>query len=133
MSERFTYEVTDTGKYYYENNTRIFPEQFWSIIQRLDEEIRLLRRDVEYYMETYKVEEYGLEMEHVSIPSGMLSRKELLYETEKLIRVVRNLEQLNSKLKKENEDLKQTIDTICDDYEKSHGMSIRNADWFTAW
>ena len=37
------------------------------------------------------------------------------------------------RLKKEVEEYKQTIDTICKDYEASHGMSIRNADWFTAW
>ena len=36
-------------------------------------------------------------------------------------------------LKKEVEEYKQTIDTICKDYEDSHGMSIRNAEWFTAW
>lgn len=36
-------------------------------------------------------------------------------------------------LKKEVEEYKQTIDTICKDYEASHGMSIRNAEWFTAW
>lgn len=34
---------------------------------------------------------------------------------------------------KENEELKQTIKTICKDYEVSHGMDIRNAEWFTAW
>ena len=37
------------------------------------------------------------------------------------------------RLKKEVEEYKQTIDTICKDYEDSHGMSIRNAEWFTAW
>lgn len=36
-------------------------------------------------------------------------------------------------LKKEVEEYKQTIDTICKDYENSHGMNIRNAEWFTAW
>ena len=29
--------------------------------------------------------------------------------------------------------LQQTIDTIAKDYEESHGMDIRNAEWFTAW
>ena len=33
----------------------------------------------------------------------------------------------------ENEQLKQTIETICKDYENHHGMDIRNAEWFTAW
>ena len=37
------------------------------------------------------------------------------------------------RLNKEVEEYKQTIDTICKDYEASHGMSIRNAEWFTAW
>ena len=31
------------------------------------------------------------------------------------------------------QELKQTIDTIAKDYEESHGMDIRNAEWFTAW
>lgn len=39
----------------------------------------------------------------------------------------------NEQLKKENEQLKETIEIICEDYEKNHGMDIRNADWFTAW
>ena len=30
-------------------------------------------------------------------------------------------------------ELQQTIDTIAKDYEESHGMDIRNAEWFTAW
>ena len=30
-------------------------------------------------------------------------------------------------------ELQQTIDTIEKDYEESHGMDIRNAEWFTAW
>lgn len=36
-------------------------------------------------------------------------------------------------LEKENEELTQTIETICKDYEESHGIDIRNAEWFTAW
>lgn len=30
-------------------------------------------------------------------------------------------------------ELQQTINTIAKDYKKSHGMDIRNAEWFTAW
>lgn len=37
------------------------------------------------------------------------------------------------KLLNENEELKQTIVTICKDYEEAHGMDIRNAEWFTCW
>ena len=33
----------------------------------------------------------------------------------------------------EKEELQKTIETICEDYEKAHGMDIRNSDWFTAW
>lgn len=36
-------------------------------------------------------------------------------------------------LKKENQELKRTINRISEDYEESHGMDIRNAEWFTAW
>ena len=35
--------------------------------------------------------------------------------------------------KKRIKELQQTIDTIAKDYEESHGMDIRNAEWFTAW
>lgn len=42
-------------------------------------------------------------------------------------------EKENDKLKKENKELKDTINTICKDFETAHGMNIRNADWFTAW
>lgn len=30
-------------------------------------------------------------------------------------------------------ELQETIDTIAKDYKTSHGMDIRNAEWFTAW
>lgn len=30
-------------------------------------------------------------------------------------------------------ELQQTINIIAKDYEESHGMNIRNAEWFTAW
>jgi len=36
-------------------------------------------------------------------------------------------------LHEENKELQNTIETICKDFEESHGMNIRNADWFTAW
>ena len=36
-------------------------------------------------------------------------------------------------LEKENEQLKQTIENICKDYEEAHGMDIRNAEWFKEW
>ena len=38
-----------------------------------------------------------------------------------------------NKLNNENIELQKTIETICEDYEKAHGMDIRNSDWFTAW
>ena len=31
------------------------------------------------------------------------------------------------------QELERDIETICNDYEKSYGMDIRNAEWFTAW
>ena len=37
------------------------------------------------------------------------------------------------KLNERIKELQQTIDTIAKDYEESHGMDIRNAEWFTAW
>ena len=38
-----------------------------------------------------------------------------------------------NELHEENKELQDTIKTICKDFEESHGMDIRNADWFTAW
>lgn len=42
------------------------------------------------------------------------------------------VDELNEKEDRIKE-LQQTIDTIEKDYEESHGMDIRNAEWFTAW
>ena len=47
MSERFTYEVTDTGKYYYDNGVRIFPKNFWQIIHDLNNENEQLKEQQE--------------------------------------------------------------------------------------
>lgn len=46
MNDKYTYEVTDTGKYYYENNVRIFPEQFWHIIKKLEYENKELKKEL---------------------------------------------------------------------------------------
>ena len=40
---------------------------------------------------------------------------------------------LLNELYEENKEFQNTIETICKDFEESHGMDIRNADWFTAW
>lgn len=55
-----------------------------------------------------------------------LSRKEIVDK-------LNDFNDENERLKKENENLKRTIDCICEDYEIFHGMDIRNAEWFTAW
>ena len=44
-------------------------------------------------------------------------------------RIIDRLNDQDERLK----ELQQTIDTIAKDYEYSHGMDIRNAEWFTAW
>jgi len=46
---------------------------------------------------------------------------------------LRDIKKENKQLKKENKELNDIIDTIEKDYENRYGMSIRNADWFTAW
>ena len=46
---------------------------------------------------------------------------------------VKDLSDDYEQLLKENKELQDTIETICKDFEESHGMDIRNADWFTAW
>lgn len=42
MNDKYTYEVTDTGQYFYENDVRIFPDQFWKIIKKLEHKIEEL-------------------------------------------------------------------------------------------
>lgn len=44
-----------------------------------------------------------------------------------------SLMDLLNELNDENEQLKQTIENICKDYEDAHGMDIRNAEWFNEW
>ena len=43
---RFKYEVADEGKYYYKDNQRIYPEDFWGIIIHLDKEVDVLYDEV---------------------------------------------------------------------------------------
>lgn len=47
--------------------------------------------------------------------------------------IINDLKKENQELKHQLKELEETIDTICEDYEDAHGMSIRNAEWFTAW
>lgn len=49
------------------------------------------------------------------------------------MRIDDKLLELLNELHEENKELQDTIETICKDFEESHGMDIRNADWFTAW
>ena len=42
------------------------------------------------------------------------------------------VDELNKQEERIN-NMQQIIDTIAKDYEESHGMDIRNAEWFTAW
>lgn len=46
-----------------------------------------------------------------------------------IYQVVRRLNEQDERIR----ELEQIIDTISKDYEESHGMDIRNAEWFTAW
>lgn len=51
------------------------------------------------------------------------------YQKEDLLTIVDLLNGQDARIK----ELEETIDTIAKDYEVSHGMDIRNAEWFTAW
>ena len=59
-------------------------------------------------------------------------QKKRLYDLSDFDGMISVTECLNE-LHEENEELQDTIETICKDFEESHGMDIRNADWFTAW
>ena len=62
-----------------------------------------------------------------------------IYDGEKLFAIVDVRNQANTIADRLNnqdqriKELEQIIDTISKDYEESHGMDIRNAEWFTAW
>ena len=63
-------------------------------VEELSKKVELLNEDINYYLDTYKVQDYGLDIEsHVQIPSGVMSRKELLQENERLLRIIFNLEE----------------------------------------
>lgn len=53
--------------------------------RELKKENKQLKSDLEYYRETYSIQEYGLDIEtHAQLSSPILSRKELLKENERL-------------------------------------------------
>lgn len=63
-------------------------------------------------------------------------REEILRKSDSVNNLTLSVLDLQEKLKEvknENEELKQIIKRISKDYEESHGMDIRNAEWFTAW
>lgn len=71
MNDKYTYEVTDTGKYFYENNVRIFPEQFWQIIKKLEYENKELKKEL-------------------ALSKPLYSRRQLEKENEKLKDALKN-------------------------------------------
>lgn len=60
-------------------------------------------------------------------------RNKLQFDYNMEILTRRSIEKENEQLREENKELNDIIDTIEKDYENRYGMSIRNADWFTAW
>ena len=66
-------------------------------------------------------------------PNGCFYCFAFAFDARLLCKELNELTEEIKQLKEQNKDLEQTIDTICDDYEESHGMDIRNSDWFTAW
>lgn len=76
------------------------------------------------------IERYIVDDAGTVIDKNTRDNFELAYE---LVNILNNYENTLNKLKKENKELKQTINCICKDYEASHGMDIRNAEWLTSW
>lgn len=95
-------------------------------LKQLKESNDELSRQLEYYMETYKVQEYGLDngMSHVRIPHGVLSRRELLDDVNRSIHIIQKLEEENKELKKDYDELKaqlycnsdEGVCSICDNH-----------------
>ena len=78
-----------------------------------------------YYID--KGEEYVDEEDYYTVGGyPVMSDKQV-------VDLLNGLSEENKQLKKENKELNDIIDTIEKDYENRYGMSIRNADWFTAW
>ena len=84
-----------------------------------------------------KVEPKGQVVTYKGIPCTARTCVTRLYrltkENEQLTDLLSNEIKKNAILLEENKELQDTINIICKDFEESHGMDIRNADWFTAW
>ena len=100
----YTYEVTDTGKYYYENNVRIFPEQFWQIIKKLEYENKELKKEL-------------------ALSKPLYSRRQLEKEKEQL-------ESKNKILLEHCDDLQERNDRQADTIQELYNL-IENKDWET--
>ena len=106
-------------------NERIYPKYeqgYYTLIKKLNSLWNQTRRFEKHNQELLK-EKADLRYDYNEKCNEYLGLEE----------VVDNLLKENVKLKEQNKELEQTIETICDDYEEAHGMDIRNSDWFTAW
>lgn len=90
MNNKYTYEVTDTGQYFYENNVRIFPDQFWQIIKKLE----------------HKIEELDFELKECK-ERKLYSRRELERENEQL-------KNENKELKAKVDDKEVAVEVECE-------------------
>jgi len=108
MNDKYTYEVTDTGKYFYENNVRIFPEQFWHIIKKLE----------------HKIEELDFELKQCK-ERKLYSRRELEKENKELKLKINTFKEGNKTLQERNDRQAKQLDNIYNLIEKQDWETLQ--------
>ena len=84
---------------------------------------------MQYYYILYSGGEKNMAKQWIVDDAGTLINMETRETYDYVSDIVDELNEKEERIK----ELQQTIDTIAKDYEESHGMDIRNAEWFTAW
>ena len=82
MNDKYTYEVTDTGQYFYENDVRIFPDQFWKIIKKLEHKIEELDFELKQCKERKLYSRRELERENTELKQENINLKKALRDAE---------------------------------------------------
>lgn len=114
-NKRFVYEVTDTGKYYYENGVRIYPEDFWQIIHDLNNENEQLKKELEHEQHCFNIANTGYHDLQKLYQNKDISLEKCRKENEQLKFNIDIRDKGIIELKEENEQLKQRITTQSED------------------
>ena len=141
MTERFMVDdcgtlidMTNRNTYDYVSDVCSLLNEQHETIQRLKQNIdELLSVDIEEELlkENEQLKQNCKNYEWYKQYKNLLDENEIL--TDAFEQHLKRKDNRIKELKEENKELQDTIEIICKDFEESHGMDIRNADWFTAW